>query len=295
MDGLLTPVSTAYKTNVPEEDALIEVVNPSPGKSKSAVKIHHVSTPEDALAILRSEPNFDGLRKVLQYISPKAATTSTFDIRRPSAVGGQIVNTLVTDIVPNYWHTLSARPSGSRKRFSHDVERSLLLSCLRTLMGLSAILLRLKVLIQEQKDGKKPNEKAVNSQGRLEVYLEVLTAGLEPDCIIRILWADVAQESRPMQKTLWRESVNLIAGGKLLNAAAEARRLADASSSTILNSEWISEGLGYCRWLGRSIREWACYENPFSSDAQQAIGEMIGKSMRLGYPGIFSSLLTLTQ
>lgn len=65
-----------------------------------------VQSPEDALQLLRSEPDTDSLLSTLKRLSSVDGLQSGFDIHSPSPVGAQVVNTIVSSIVPTFWSAL---------------------------------------------------------------------------------------------------------------------------------------------------------------------------------------------
>lgn len=157
MDGLLTPVSITYrKQEQTEEDALVEASTPSPPsapQNDAPVRPSHIRTTGDALEILRNQPSFDDLCLSLAFFDEDR----TFRITTPGPVAAQLVRVLVSEVIPNYWSILYGdtnalkKNKGSRK--SRELE--LLLSSVRSITGLNAILLGLKQLIQQSKESKK--------------------------------------------------------------------------------------------------------------------------------------------
>jgi telomere length regulation protein len=157
MDGLLTPVSITYKKQEQkEEDALVEASTPSPlsaPQNEAHVRPSHIRTAGDALEVLRNQPSFDDLGLSLEFLDKD----KTFRITTPGPVAAQLVHALISEVIPNYWSILYGDTSAPKKNKvpGKSQELELLLSSVRSITGLNAILLGLKQLIQQSKESKK--------------------------------------------------------------------------------------------------------------------------------------------
>lgn len=283
MDALLTPVSTAYNSSTGHE--LVETLTPAQATLRPELS-PDISSPEQALELLRSEPSFDGLRKVLRFLrSTDTLQSSTFDITKPSPLSAQLINVLISDVIPNYWALLneksSSRPESS---YVHASERNLLLDCTRSIAGLSAILARLKFYIQTVKVGKDKQE-ILNATNFLKTYLEVLSAVQQGDFVVEALWNHLPPDAAPMRRTMWHEVIVSLGGGKLLNVAAEASSLVAETASEVYTHPWVADGAQYCHWLTRNISYWLRNCAIQSDEVYKAIDLLLGKALRLGYPG----------
>jgi telomere length regulation protein len=286
MEELLTPVSTSYRSSnhvTTAEDHLTEVPKPVPQTSpRESIA---VSSPETALQALQAEPDFDTLKSTLRYIVHGIPPSSAFRITLPSPTAAQLVNALVSDTVPNYWNILNEKnDSGKRITFKNGAERKLLLSCLRSVTGLNALLARLKALIQQSKEGKKGTTRP-KSVEYLEIYIEVLEAILHGENAIKLLWSEISKGPVLTQKSLWRESVVLLAGSKILNTAAETASTINEVSEGIEKKRWIADGQLYSHWLTSNIINGAETLLSAPDASWRPISELISKSLRLGYTG----------
>src|SRR5689334_11641259 len=96
--------------------------------------------PEEALEALSHEPEYRSLISTLRYLSSTHREGAAgFDIRQPSPVSAQLIQVLVSEITPNYW-TVLKEDAGERETSG----LGLLISCLRSVGGINAILARLK-------------------------------------------------------------------------------------------------------------------------------------------------------
>ncbi|KAK2769379.1 telomere length regulation protein [Colletotrichum kahawae] len=272
-----TPVSTTYFKARPADASHQE--SETIHKVKPAIQNTEVDTVEIALETLKSQPDYDTLISVLQSLDHGRIAKSGFKISKPSPEAAQIIQCLVSEIIPNYWPLLKEDASTSGAGQGTDLE--LLLKSLRNVTGLNAAITRLKALIQESKAGAKDVKRpdlAIN----LNVLIEVCSAVLERDDCLASLWdassagLDTVAKRRPMA----HEFTALIAGGRLVSVAAEADVLANTDRAS-RNSLWVADGQQYSKWLGRSIAYWAKCD--ISSDDIKLCAEIFARSLRLGY------------
>lgn len=282
MEGLLTPVSTSY-TNASKDTApvLTEVSKP---REQVHRPVSQATTPEEALGVLKNEPDYEGLIFTLQFLYKN---DTNFSISSPSPIASQLIHVLVTETVPNYWDVLQTSPQ--RKSFKTVKPKSdlqLLVSCLRNVPGLSAILLSLKQRIQQSKDVKKaPGGPSI--QDILKILLQVLQSTLEGPETVETIWQETfgSSEASSKQNALWQEFVALLAGGKLLGISAEAEDVMNGLTGEIGDKHWVSDGRLYSLWLARNIGQWA---NSLLLDSEigfKSCSNLLSKSFRLGHTG----------
>lgn len=280
MEDLLKPISTAYKADKQEDVFLTEVSVPPPKIGPIQSSISAPSTPEEALESLKSEPDFNSLATILDYL----AKSSNINLQLPSPLGSQIINVLVFDIVPNYWELLSKQKKG-KGGWSHIKERSQLLEALRSVSGLCAIVAKLKALLEESRRTAKKVD-SLNISTVIKDYIVLLGAILEDDWRLRDLHSALSNAPRSLQQALWQELVAFIGGGRVLSVAAEASSLLQEASKDVENSSWIADPLTYSTWIGKNLATWASQLSMSGDDgAWDALSTMLRKSMRLGYPG----------
>jgi telomere length regulation protein len=283
MEDLLTPVSTSYKkSKLASNESLVEAQKPAQDLSKSALK---PGTLEEALDVLRAEPDLESLSATLKYLTHDAPSASEFRITHPSAMAAKIINVLVSSILPNYWAVLKETANGSSRTAStHGLERKMLLSCLRSISGLNAIMARLKALVKVVKEASKKDSRH-NQVEALEDHLDVLETLLRGETLVSHLWRDLPAETLAKRKALWHEVTTVIGGGKLLNVAAEATSLINDASAKIREATWIADGTLYSRWIARNIIHWFRDTQRISEGSWNPFSELFAKSVRLGYPG----------
>ena len=299
MEGLLTPVRTVYKTlDLVREADLVEQRKPQDVPPKSSALLPP-ATPAEALKLLRAEPDFDGLRLVLDYL---ANDGSGFDITSPGPLAAQLIHALVSDIVPTYWNALqnSKNNMASRKQgLSKDVSSiELLFFCLRSVTGLNAILLDLKQAIQQSKS--RDSNKKIGGPSiadRIAVLLQLLSALLQGQetiaAISKRIWD--GSDARSTQKSIWNEFVCVVGGGKLIGISAEADDTVNQLSKVVQANCWLSNGIQYSKWIAQNVSSWAKLISLESAMEWTCCAAMLSKSLRLGYSGNYQHLVCIVM
>ncbi|KXH65863.1 telomere length regulation protein [Colletotrichum salicis] len=280
MDDFFTPVSTTYRKAKPDELSAEDVVtNTNSQLSKSAAT--EIFSAEDALETLRNQPSYDTLIGVLKSLTDGSVAATGFRLATPSPEAAQIIQCLVSEIVPNYWHLLKEDATGGSGIQDVDSLRDveLLLRCLRSVTGLNAIITRMKALIQESKASVK-DVKRPDLSLNLNVLLEVSSAVLGKDEHLATLWtaSSIGLESAARRRPMSNEFMALIAGGRLVSVAAEADVIANPERIGKIQL-WIADGQQYSRWLGRSVGAWA--KGDILSEDVKLCSEVFIRSLRL--------------
>lgn len=280
-------VSTS-RADKAKTNALTEIITEAKHTSPLSPSNIQVNSPETALEALRNQPDFQTLSTTLQWLTAtnNATTSPSFSILRPSALAAHIINALVSEIIPVYWTILNEKISrDKRQKFRYKTDRSALLSCLKCLTGLNAIVLRLKALCRQAKEPSSKETSHVDECAGLIQQQDVLASVLQDDTTLGELWHNISLESDAAQRSMLRELTALIAGGKIVNAAAEADAIIRESSKVIVEPHWTGDGVKYSAWLGRNFRSWVQQMQNTSSGSLHALTALISRSLRLGYPG----------
>lgn len=276
MDGLLTPVSS-YRAN----EKPVETKAPKRAASHSAPK-----SAEDALEIFRHEPDYESLVSTLRFLSPgKSAPEDVFNIARPGPLSAQIVQVLVSEIVPNYWALL--------KEDSHDDSKASsplrqLLRCLRSITGINSIIIRLRALIQETKSEAKGAPRRSDVSMNLGILLDLLCHILDGDGAVYQIWGSAAAslDNEAKIRPLAHELVAIFGSGRILSLSAEAADLvAKTSNNKDTNGDgiWLADALKYTKWLGRNIVKWL--ESDSAARQIKVCSEIFVKALQLGHSG----------
>lgn len=277
-----TPVSTTYLKSKNGE-AAEHATSLSQASSKIKDVGHSdVSTVDEALDVLKSQPSYDALIDTLDFLANKHAA----QLSKPSPQSAGIVHVLVSEIVPNYWPLLKENSfSGPDDEDASGVrDTQLLLRCLKSVTGLNAILTHIRSLVGESQQRRKDVSSSDISL-HIEMFLELTAAILRGNDAIRKLWAaSVAELSDPALKKIQSQTLSsLIASSRVLSTASEAVMLLDAEK-LVTGARYITDGANYTAWIASNLAAWA---KVASSEAElQTCFDMLQRSMSLGYPGM---------
>ncbi len=284
MDQLLSPVHTKGKSQLDEEpDGLIKV---SERGKKPKAQYSSVTSPEDALEALRSNPDHETLNRALRWLNSNSSNNTGFNVRKPSPMSAQIVFVLVNDILPNYWAALNDEDSANSLKIKHS-----LLHCISGVAGIGAVISYLRLLLDRSKESVSQNSpKAEGNAQSLRMLLEVLEQMLCYDNYISSLWRDIWEYSTSPLKVslLWKEVISLFASGKLLSVVSEANRISNDLSPDVQTGSWIGHGKRYSAWIGKNILSLIGALTDGQDDGQEAASKLLGKAIGLGYPGTCS-------
>ncbi len=262
------------------EGGAIKQVSERPHRPSTA------TSPDQALEILKEEPDYDSLASVLRFLGKEASDQAAFSITRPSPESAKIVQVLVSEIIPNYWTLLKEDSRGNesgRKAKLSEVE--LLQRCLRSITGINAILVHLRALIQEARSEK--GEVKVGSHALLNIgiMLDALCSILEPESSVQQIWrsATEALDVDMKRKPLSQEILAVLGGGRLLSVAAEADQIVRQRGDNQDQQFWAADAQAYTRWLGCNIVK-SMSREPRKEEAK-FLSNLVLKALRLGHSG----------
>ncbi|KAF8476885.1 telomere length regulation protein-domain-containing protein [Kalaharituber pfeilii] len=226
-----------------------------------------IASQDDVLQVLRSSPSLQELATILNYLVTSSETEgSHLTIHHPSPTSSQIVKILVDCTIPDFWHIICEDKSYTK-------EKDALIACLRSVLGLGAIVARLSALTaaiedtglsMTEKDGMLCNE-----------LLEAMGIVLGKKSLLLEVWRQVFENeggregmeiTRVKKDILWKEFVSLVAGGKVLGVAAGAVRVMGAAWGAKEEAEggttdnggergaaWVGDEAIYATWLGKAV------------------------------------------
>lgn len=297
MDALRSQVGSRNERTATKEPPLLQEVKPASAAPKGPERqasASSASSADEALEILRNEPGYDALVSSLRFL---LAEQSSFNIHHPTPLCAQIVQILVTAILPNYWTLLQEDqkedgPLGKRgRRRGARSDLELFLACLRSVTGLSALAVRLRALIAEANAGTTTKEQSTHTSWELAAVVEVICKLLADESSVSQLWvASVSgTASEAKRRPLSQEYLNIVGSGKIMTLAAEATAIMKQQARALGNetSYWIADGKKYSQWLVRGIIRWDTNEG--NTEDNKLRGDLLGKAMRLGYPGMLQS------
>ncbi|KAL2019823.1 hypothetical protein VTK56DRAFT_9174 [Thermocarpiscus australiensis] len=275
----------------PETELLRELSAQEHSNGEKARPKHQQNAPasaEDALELLRHQPDYDSLISALRFLSRHETQGVGFpSIKLPSPQSAQLVQVLVSDIVPNYWTLLLEDGQGGK-----NSGLKLLLYCISSITGVNAILVRLRALIQEAKVEATDQRKRLDVSLNLGVLLDLLCRVLQGDGWLLEAWqaATTGQDGAARVKPRVQEIVATFGGGRIISLAAEAEGIAKSHNPKgALGNIWPADSLQYTLWLGRNIVAWQSSDSTLKEPRFGS--DLFAKALRLGHSDALIKLL----
>ncbi|KIX98731.1 uncharacterized protein Z520_05192 [Fonsecaea multimorphosa CBS 102226] len=230
---------------------------------------------DDALEILKNQPNSEDLAAVLQYLQYGIEGRHDFNIHVPAPKASQIINILVTVTIPDQWLHLR-QPTLSRA----DMQlRTALLSSLTSVAGLGALLMQIRRL---------SSMNAGQDSSLLEDTVFVLSTILAGNTIISKFLSHAVKTipADTQRRVFWQEATALLAGSKILTTMSQVFATFRDVKGAGENGKWLGDGNEYSRWLARNISSAAASFNtmPHSNSQQMSLlCQVLKRGLNLGY------------
>lgn len=258
------------------------LLTPSQVESTSIPPVLHLQSSEEVIRALQSKPDPATLTACLRWLLVASPEEKHFNIHIPSARASEAINTLINEILPNFWHSI--RDSSTK---ADSTVRRLILKCLRNLAGLNGLATRLQRLVE---CGKEPISSSSAASIASEILpsisemIEVMEVVLEQDSLASSFWSSVKEAVHSARRDLiWKEFVSLLGGGRLISVVALACAFRNERSSKLEIGSWIGDGRLFTSWLGRNIHVLLLSER--SSGSLDHITRLFSRSLGLGYSG----------
>lgn len=243
--------------------------SPTPAPSKiTRVDASSISCPEEALQLLRSEPDTESLLSTLERVSTVDGFKNRFDIRCPSPLAAQIINTIVSSIIPTFWSALEKQ------------DRRLITACTSNVAGLNSVVAKIQLLISQSK-----SSKAQDHVQTLQDLFDVAKELFQDDHLASTVWTGLQQSTgeKPKRELAWKECSNLLGSGKVANILAEAEDIlrsngGKASKSSVANSQ------RYATWLGSNIAQMLVKRDEALQEVHTGVGALLSRALSLGQP-----------
>lgn len=285
MDDLLTPVSTTYLKPRKESEPLFTEVKTSSSIQPEPRKISSISKADDAIDVLKNQPDYDSLISVLQFLTNSKPLSDNFSLSTPSPKSALIVHLLVSEIGPNYWALLHEGTSDGGAQPSEELTRDaeLFLGCVRSLTGINAIITQIRALIQESRMGGKEQKRADLSLNA-SILLSILSAALNSHEALPVIWASSTKgiANHGLQRIQSQKLASVLTNGQIVSTSAEALEIIGRDRERD-DTKWIADGLQYSKWVGSSIVSWA--KSSPGPDAMAFASELFQKSLSLHHSG----------
>lgn len=234
--------------------------------------------PDDAQAILKSQPDREDLVAVLQYLQYGVDGKHDFNIRLPGPKAAQIINVLVTVTIPDQWlylrgHNL-AKPDAQLKK--------LMITPLVSVAGIGALLMQIRRLSSTTPTDEYPI---------LEDAISILAAILERQSVLRPFMSDSNTffTTDTPRRVFWQEVTSLLAGSKIFTTMAQVFATVPTLSDQIPECTWLGDGSEYSKWLSRNISATAIDLNSGVSTVNESLsmlGQVFKRGLSLGYRGL---------
>ncbi|GKT98265.1 dna replication checkpoint protein tel2 [Fusarium langsethiae] len=285
MDDLLTPVSTTYLKPRKETEPLFTEVKPSSPQPEPR-KITAISTADDAVDVLKNQPDYDSLVSVLQFLTSTKPSSDSFSLSTPSPKSTLIVHLLVSEIASNYWTLLLEGSfdgvSQSATVLPRDAE--LFIACIQSLTGLNAVIAQIRTLLQESRIGGK-EEKRADLSLNANILLSVLSAILDGHGAVSAIWSASTKgiPNPALQRVQSQKLGSILTNGQIVSTSAEALEIIGRDRERD-ETKWIADGLQYSKWMGNSIVLWV--RSSPEADAMTFASELFQKSLSLHHSEI---------
>ncbi|KAG4286670.1 hypothetical protein FPRO04_00213 [Fusarium proliferatum] len=283
MDDLLTPVSTTYLKPRNEPEPLFTEVKPASTAStqKKPPSISDKSTADEIIDALKSQPDYDTLISILNFLNNLKSASSNFSFSTPSPKSASIIHLLVSEIASNYWTLLLEGDIEDDTKGKTELSRDadLFLGCLRSLTGLNAVITQLRVLIQESRLGGK-EERRADLSINTGILLSILSSILGSAQSISTIWSTSIKgiSSVALQRVQCQKLVSILSNSQIVSIAAEALEVMGRDKVDD-GVHWIADGLKYSTWMGNAIVSWV-HSSP-EPDGMAFACELFQKSLSL--------------
>lgn len=283
MDGFLTQVSCTTRNHKSDEQSAFSLAS-EPAKPKANTPRPHDfqgSGPEEAVDVLKSQPGYEALLSVLHWTVAGTRDEHSFNVLRTGPQSAQLVHSLVTEIVPNYWIVL--KDASSNQKGPRDIDT--LCICLSSITGLNAILAFTRALLQEAKRDPK-NLKQSHGSYNIGFMLDLLGHLLQPPDQVRELWQTIrnTEDSQAKRRILQHEFTSLLGGGKVVSLAAEAEVVLQQADK-LDRPCWVADGKKYVQWLGNAIVSWCQCATDEGGGQLQVCAGLLARTLKLGHSG----------
>jgi len=267
----LNAVQTRISATKSEHVLTAQTPAPQPGPPKAAkIDAFAVQSPEDALQLLRSEPDTDSLLSILKRVSSSDGLQVGFSIHSPTPVGAQITNTIVSSIVPTFWSALE------------EQDRAWITAAVFNVTGINSLIARIQLLISQTKDSKTQD----NLPALRDVF-DVANSLLKGDDRISMMWTGLWRSTPDNIKRnlAWKECCGLLASGRVANVLAEAEDILCSNGGEHAVKSPMANAQQYAAWLGSNIAQSLDLEDQEAREERQsAVSILLARALSLGQP-----------
>ncbi|KIV90272.1 hypothetical protein PV10_07593 [Exophiala mesophila] len=269
----LRPSTASSKTSVSAQ--------PSHKRQDSTAFLHQsylsdhassASLPDDARAVLKSQPDRQDLFAVLQYLQYGIEGKHDFNVRVPGPQASQIINVLVTVTIPDQWLQLRQR---SLTKDELQIKKTIL-SALGSVAGIGALLMQIRRLSSNFRDAQSP---------LLQDLVAILAQDLSGHQVLAQYLSDANHffKSDAPRRVFWQEVVALLAGSKVLTTMAQVFTTVQDLNQDYM---WLGDGSEYSKWLSLNISAAAIEHSSGTANSLESskmLGQLLKRGLSLGY------------
>ena len=242
-------------------------------ETTSAEPSRPLSSPEDVLQVLRSRPDLDQLIATLKALHSHSFGPK-FNIHAPGPLQSQIINALITNIVPDFWPSLEVK-------YAQE-----LILCLSNVAGFNAVLAQLRLCKSENGSEQIGERQSIDE---IEFHLDVIKSLFKGTSVISLVFTNLLSSvpQKPRRDMIWKDFVNLLGSGKVITTVAQAldHSTTNQKSTGVDQSVmWLANGSEYSTWLGLNMENMLFKSLDESPDhVTLAVAQLLAKSLSLGY------------
>jgi hypothetical protein len=235
-----------------------------------------IMSPEQAWDILKQQPTEDAFEAVMQYLENGIQKKHDFNLHTPSAPAAQILNTLVTDVIPDRWEILN---SSTASNVEKAMRKSLLL-CMRSTAGIGAVIARIQSLLTSPQIGNTGSSQRIVFKDTVRFFGSII---YHKTFVRDLLFQTRTSSSKHGQEqAVWAEATSLLAGSKILNIFLEASAMLELRSEI---PNWLQDAKEYSRWLGVNISSAAIGLTPSMEQAWKMLANLLKRALSLANKG----------
>ncbi|KAK0786551.1 telomere binding protein [Friedmanniomyces endolithicus] len=269
----LSPIQTRKAKPVRDvEEGKATRALPGAGTLSPTATVKDAVSPEDALRILRSQPDTETLLATLRKLASPNVFPA-FHLAAPGTLQAQILNSIVSHIVPAFWPIL------------HEDEKVVAVRCVRNITGINALLAKLHTVSGLAVKGNRA-EFAEQRGIFISVTNEVFSGNtLLLDLLVEL---DGAVKDKTRRNLAQKEMIGLLGSGKVISSVAGAEDAArDANQGGRQSASWLAAGSEYNKWLGRNIATLFGSNHDLLIESYEGIsatgGHLIVRGLSMGY------------
>lgn len=235
-----------------------------------------ISSPEQASEILKQQPTDEIFETVIRYLENGLQKKHSFNLHVPSAPAAQILNALVTNVIPDRWAILNSN-TGPR---TDKAIRNALLLCMSSTAGIGAVIARIQSLLASPQIRKAGSSHHVVFKDTVSFFGSMI---YHKTFVRDLLFRSQSSGGKPgQQQAVWAEATSLLAGSKILNIFLEASAISELKSEI---PSWLQNAKDYSGWLGVNIASAATSTAPSMEENWKLLANLLKRALSLGQKG----------